>query len=203
MFTTIMVPIFLGGFVHINDPKHELSLSRELDAEQDKIDIVQNDYTENYGKYFGYARLLSDSHASAEDLVQQTFLNIIRATEKDPAILDDALSPYVFKTIRNISISQHKKYSTQPVLRIVDSENSTPEMEFALSNDRKVVSIAISGLSITQRSVIVMHYFDNLKVREIAKELNISSSAVKTHLQRARKNVSKAVLKDRSYRGES
>lgn len=130
-------------------------------------------------------------------------MNIISGLEKGNTNLDETLGAYVMRSIRNISITNHHKESTQPKLRVVDAEDDSPEMEFNLSTDKKAIALAISKFSKTQRAVVVMHYFEGLKVREIAQELNISVSAAKTHLQRARSNISKSVSRDRDYRGES
>jgi len=164
-----------------------------------EISDVRNDYSKNYAKYFAYARLLTPSRTAAEDLVQQAFLNIIDALEKGQTILEDTLSAYVKRIIRNISISHHRKDSVQPLLRIVDADSPSAENEYALSSDKDIVARAISGLSETQRAIVVMHYFDGLKVREIADELNMSISTAKTHLQRARQNIETAVNADKSF----
>lgn len=163
------------------------------------VSDVRNDYSTNYAKYFAYARLLTPSRAAAEDLVQQAFLNIIDALEKGHTIIGDTLSAYVKRTIRNISISHHRKNSTQPLLRIIDSDMPSAESEYTLTTDRNVVANAIASLSEMQRTIVVMHYFDGLKVREIAKELNISESAAKTHLQRARHSIEAVINSDKSF----
>ncbi len=166
-----------------------------------RVDVsdVRNDYSKNYSKYFAYARLFTPSRAAAEDLVQQAFVNIIDALEKDQTITEDTLSAYVKKIIRNLSISHHRKVSVQPLLRVVNIDSPSAESEYALSSDKDIVAKAISGLSETQRAIIVMHYFDGLKVREIAEELNMSVSTAKTHLQRARQNIENAVNADKAY----
>ena len=164
-----------------------------------EVSDVRNDYSKNYAKYFAYARLLTPSRTAAEDLVQQAFLNVIDALEKGQTITEETFSAYVKRIIRNISISAHRKDSVQPLLRIVDDDSPSPETEFALSSDKEIVAKAISSLSETQRAILVMHYFDGLKVREIAEELNMSVSTAKTHLQRARNNIENAVNSDKSF----
>lgn len=163
------------------------------------VSDVQIDYSKNYAKYFAYARLLTPSRSAAEDLVQQAFLNVIDALEKGHLITEDTLNAYVKKIIRNISISNHRKQSVQPLLRVITSDSPSAESEYALSSDQDVVAKAISGLSETQRAIVVMHYFDGLKVREIAKELNMSEGTAKTHLHRARQNIEHAVKADKSF----
>lgn len=164
-----------------------------------EVSYVRNDYSKNYTKYFAYARLLTPSRTAAEDLVQQAFLNIIDALEKGQTITEDTFSAYAKRIIRNISISHHRKDSVQPFLRVIDVDSPSAEAEYALSSDKDIVAKAISGLSETQRAIVVMHYFDGLKVREIAEELDMSVSTAKTHLQRARHNIEIAVNADKSF----
>ncbi len=188
-----------GGFVPDSSQPPELSIVSMTSDTRVYVSDVRNDYSKNYAKYFAYARLLTPSRAGAEDLVQQAFLNIIDALEKGQTIEGETLSAYVKRTIRNISISYHRKDSVQPMLRIVDGDNPSAENEYALSSDKDIVARAISQLSETQRAIVVMHYFDGLKVREIAQELDMSISTAKTHLQRARQNIEIAVKADKSF----
>jgi len=203
ILTRVWVPIFYGGFVPTKDQKPEIPIVSMAADTRAEISDVRSDYSKNYAKYFAYARLFTPSRNSAEDLVQQAFLNVIDALEKGHTILDNTLSAYIKRIIRNISISNHRVDSVQPMLRIVDAENPSPESEYALSSDKEIVAKAITGLSETQRAIIVMHYFDGLKVREIAEELEITSSSVKTHLQRARQNIATAVSADKSFPAEN
>lgn len=183
--------------------------SREKDSEHSIVHMtsvagvgisdVQNDYSKNFAKYYAYACLLTPSKTAAEDLVQQAFLNVIDVLEKGNTIQEDTLHAYVKKIIRNLSISHHKKESVQPLLRIVESHYPSPETQYVLSTDQDIVTQAISQLSNTQRAIVVMHYFDGLKVREIAEELDISVGTAKTHLQRARHNIEVAINANRLF----
>ncbi len=202
-YTTIPIQIFFVGVSVSHKSQSEDNLALSRDVSMVDISKIQNDYEENFLKYYGYARLFSTSSAAAEDLVQQSFVNIIDAIGKGLHITEDTFSAYMKKIIRNLSITNYRKESVQPNLRIIDSQVESAESEFELTTVKQAVKKAIEQLTETQRTIVVMHYFDGLKAVEIAEELNIDASSVRTHLLRARQSIAAAVNEEKATRDES
>ncbi|PKH44208.1 RNA polymerase sigma-70 factor, ECF subfamily [Nocardioides alpinus] len=55
------------------------------------------------------------------------------------------------------------------------------------------VAAAVAGLAPMQRAAVVLFYFDDLPVREIAEVLEVSESTVKQHLHRARHRLAQSL----------
>ncbi len=196
---TIHIGSFIGGSMSLNPEDITLRSTNILTVMPTGVDEsdIHKEYSENYRKYLAYARILTPSVMGAEDLVQQAFLNVVKHVRNNNVIVADALSGYLMKSIRNISISNHRKSSKQSNIHSVEDSSISPESLHLLSIEKQTVANALIELSATQRTVMVMTYFDGFKISEIAQELSISVSAVKTHLQRARKNMSKAIEANR------
>jgi RNA polymerase sigma-70 factor (ECF subfamily) len=204
--TTLDRPFFLvGGFVssHRKITEQHVSVVKFTRDSRASLSDVRLEYTQNYGKYFAYARLITPSRVQAEDFVQQAFVNTVNTIKNGNEVLVETLGAYLMSAIRNISISTHRRESVQPTLRVIEGVQETPDAFHQLSDQRKVVAGAISKLSTTQRAITVMYYFDSMNVREIAQELNVSESAVRTHLQRARQNLARTLGDDESFRKDA
>ncbi len=163
------------------------------------MDDVQNEYERNYSKYISYARLLTSNLMNAEDLVQQAFSNSVKQIKKGNQIHLETIGGYLKSTIRNLSIKTYRKESYQPKLRIVDELERSPDVLHLLSSDKKILMESISELIPSQRTIVILFYFDGMKVEEIASELKLSQSSVKTNLLRARKHLFKSVNRDPSF----
>lgn len=172
-----------------------LRVVEAVDGRFASISDIRIEYTENYQKYFAYARILTPSKMNAEDLVQQAFINTVAQIKNDNEILLETLRAYIKNVIRNLSISNHRKYSMHPRLRLIENPELTPDVVHEMDEEKKRVINALTELSNAQRTIIVMNYFDGLKVEEIAEHLGISKSAVKTHLLRGRKHLGKLLDK--------
>lgn len=64
-------------------------------------------------------------------------------------------------------------------------DEATPEPSFS-SEDRYVISGKIANLPPKYKEVILLHYYQELKLSEIAEILGESEATIKTRLKRAR-----------------
>lgn len=62
-----------------------------------------------------------------------------------------------------------------------------------LSEPYPEVRAAVEGLSVRQRAVVYLAYWEDLTVQTIAEHLSISSGSVRRHLARARRNLRRAL----------
>ncbi len=168
-------------------------VSKSTDMLNASLEDLKTEYETNYSRYLSYARLLTPNLMNAEDLVQQAFSNTVKQIQKGNKINLDTMAGYIKSTIRNLSIKTHRKESVQPKFYIVDENEKSPDVLHLLSSDKKLLMESITKLIPSQRTITIMYYFDCLKVEEIADELGLSQSAIKTNLARARKHLFDAV----------
>ena len=92
-----------------------------------------------------------------------------------------------------ILINQCKKIYKQNELRNRKNVNLEDNIEKININEEKndysFVDNAIHRLDTKYREIIILYYYDELKIKDIAKVLKIPQGTIKTRLNRARKKL--------------
>ncbi|HQZ14624.1 MAG TPA: RNA polymerase sigma factor [Acidimicrobiia bacterium] len=161
------------------------------------IDIggIQKIYEMQYKNFFGYAYSLTFSRDISSDIVQTVFAKLVSKIKKSGAIEVDNFEAYVIRAIRNEYVDRKRKELKQPNrLSMVSDESPSAEHDHLNAQSNQDLQDAIEKLPTAQRTCIVLYYFNELNSAAISKELEISISAVKTHLQRARKTLANGDL---------
>lgn len=137
----------------------------------------------------------------AEDITQETFIKCL--TKRDTFKGNSSLKTWLFAIAINLS----KDYLKNGYHRRVTVDNNVTEQQSfnapsaeseALTNyENQNVTEYILDLPIEYREIIVLYYFKEFKVREIAETLKLSGNTVKTRMRRARE-----LLKERMVRHE-
>ena len=70
---------------------------------------------------------------------------------------------------------------------------ASPPIVVHMSEPSPEVRVAVEGLSVRQRAVVYLTYWEDLSVQSIAEHLGIGSGSVRRHLARARKNLRRAL----------
>jgi len=137
-------------------------------------------------------RMLGDFH-KAEDIFQETFLRVFRHAHK----YDESyrFSPWLYQIARNLcleEIRRQRKVETLPVDEEDDCQpielwdKNTPDGQLEVAEAEQIVQSAILRLSEQQREVFILRENHGLSYDEISQITNLSVSAVKSCLHRAR-----------------
>ena len=116
----------------------------------------------------------------AEDLAQEAFLRVQRTWDKvrEP---DRAVS-YLRATAFNLARSSFRRRT----LTLAPSPSvASPEDGIVLREDQRAVVAAVQRLPKQQRACVVLRYYAELGIDDIAATLDLSPNTVKTHLVRA------------------
>jgi len=150
------------------------------------------------------ARLVGDDR-QAEDIAQEVFL---KAYENFGNLSTSASAGGWLKTVaRNLSLNHIYRYRRRwrmfTEMRREDSEESEPDVEFALPDDvlagvdadvrHTLVEEALQRLPERQRLPLVLYHFEELSYEEIAQQLDVSLAKVKTDIFRARAALAKVL----------
>lgn len=148
------------------------------------------------------------NHTEAEDAVQNTFIHVYEKlyTLKDYNSFDSWLEKIAYNEAL-LLIRKRKKMTLfnddleAKVTDQIQDELMLPE-EIAERRDtaEKIRSI-IAELPEAQRQTLVLFYYNNLKIKQIAKVMNCGENTVKSRLYYARRSIGKAV-DDLEKRGE-
>lgn len=147
-------------------------------------------YRREYSRMVAIARALTRSGGAAEDLVQESFVAAHRNWDRISHYEDPGA--WVRRVLINRSTSWHRKMGAElrAVTRLGAREPDTlPELSPATTE----VWDEVRRLPRRQAQATVLHYVDQLSVEEIGEVLGVSSGAVKSHLHRARSNLSRSL----------
>ena len=129
------------------------------------------------------ARLLVDDRTAAEDLVQEAFIRLARSVHR---IRDrEKAAAYLRSIVLNLA-RDHNRRGLVSLRHRPPSDAAPPSVEDEVTSheNRHELTLALRGLPRRQRDAVVLRYYLELPVPEIAETLGLSVNSVKTHLRR-------------------
>ena len=142
------------------------------------MDIIKV-YNENKNSVYRLALTYLHSVEEAEDVCHDVFIKMI---EHQDRILDGKEKSWLLTVTANACKNKLKFWTLHKSEELTETLMS-PEDE---SND--IMEIVMS-LSVKERTVIYLYYYEGYRTEEIAGILGISSSTVRTRMERARKHL--------------
>ena len=140
-------------------------------------------------------RLFVDDRNAAEDMVQEAFLRLLDAL---PRIRQpERAAAYLRSIVLNLA-RDHNRRGLVSLRHRLPAEESPASIEdkIVLREDQKQVIDALSNLPRRQRDCLVLKYYTELSVNDIAETLGLSVNTVKTHLFRGMKELEKRLGED-------
>ncbi len=140
------------------------------------------------------AKMLGNS-SEAEDISQQVFLRIWRNAKRYRP--DAKFTTYLFTITRNLVFNETRRKSRKKEVSSDEREENShhlieaspdrqPDAEILQAELQRAVDDAIASLPETQRMAVVLRRYEQLSYEEIAVVLELSVSAIKSLLFRAR-----------------
>ncbi len=145
--------------------------------------FVANMFRVEGGSLVRLARLFVDDRNAAEDLVQEAFIRLARSAHR---IEDAARAPaYLRSIVLNLARDHNRRglVSLRHRSPLIDVKAGLDD-QIAVRDDQRRMLEALRELPSRQRACLVLRYYDELGVDDIASTLGISRNSVKTHLQR-------------------
>jgi RNA polymerase sigma-70 factor (sigma-E family) len=129
------------------------------------------------------ARWFVDDRTAAEDLVQEAFLRLARNHHR---INDqDRAAAYLRSIVINLARDHNRRGFVSLRHRLpAEPDDRSAEDHAAEGESRREVIAALRGLPRRQRDCVVLRYYLELSIGDIAGTLGLSPNSVKTHLQR-------------------
>ena len=190
-------------------------------AQKDPRKHFDDLYIATWQMTYGIAFSLVKTAADAEDITQQAYINVYRYLKrlKDPASFRVWLSRIVVN-LSNSHLNKRTKLRSRNVLEeagdgvqntsvadalryAVDKDvYSNPELSIERSASQVVVREAVARLPHRLREVIVLRYFADFSLAEIADVLNISVGAVGAYLTRANEKLRELLVEYQDEKDE-
>jgi RNA polymerase sigma-70 factor (sigma-E family) len=155
--------------------------ARSVRAGDDPLEHV---FRTNGPALVGLARLLLDDPGQAEEVVQEAFIRTYAAWPR-VRNRDDPL-PYVRRAVVNLARGGLRRRRTERQHRF-DRPVHAPSAETAAAERQQGAELAaaVAALPRRQRECVVLRYYGDCSVAEIATGMRISDGSVKQHLHRA------------------
>jgi len=141
-------------------------------------------------KYKLYAQLLYNiaysytrSKDLSDDIIQDTFMKYLN----NPKIHNSSYEKYwLIRVCINLSIDNYRKNKL-----IIYNNDFVTYLKDDGKKDYSYINYLVSLLPTKYKNVIILYYYDELKIEEISEILKITASAVKMRLLRAREMLKK------------
>lgn len=176
-------------------------MSKELDhnyiaglvirAQKQDSDAFAELYAITYNKVYNYAcHYLRDTYL-AQDAVQEIFISALKNLHKlnDPLLFVAWLNQISFHVCYDTCEKKNSKYGTvdDEFLELIKDDyiDSNPEAHTMHNDESKRLKDSIDKLPINEKEVIILKYFNNMKLDEIANATGCSKSTVKRYLATA------------------
>jgi RNA polymerase sigma-70 factor (ECF subfamily) len=133
------------------------------------------------------ARRLTSDPATAEDLVQETYLRAWRGFDQFQTGTN--IRAWLFRILFNAFYAQGRQISAAPILVSLDAPGVEPEPRRAAGlsfADAAEVTAALDALSAEHRTVILLAVVEGFTCREMAQILEMPIGTVMSRLSRGR-----------------
>lgn len=152
-------------------------------------------------KVYNVALRMCGNVEDAEETLQETFLNALRALPRFEGRAQ--FSTWLYRIASNACLSRRRRSATQPDTVSVEADEEDelegdftpkyfvdwshiPEEELLTAETRAIMADAITQLPPSLRIVFIWRDLEGLSTEETAEVLGLSESAVKVRLHRAR-----------------
>ncbi|MBU1432474.1 sigma-70 family RNA polymerase sigma factor [Myxococcota bacterium] len=156
-------------------------------------------------RLFGYILRFVRDEATAQDLVQETFMRVIKS--KATYRPTGAFGGFIFRIARNLALSllrerhSHRQISLeQPTanqswsfLDLIEGDSLDGFEHINLQRTRHKLEAAIATLKENQREIFLLRQFGELKFREISELLEVPMPTVRSRMYYALNHIRRAL----------
>lgn len=154
-------------------------------------------YEELYNSYYKslvvYCYNLTKDQDSAEDIVQQTLLNIW--SKRDRLEIQSSLKSYLYRAVHNTFVNEYRKLQKEDIALLELQKDILIDYikieESVLEEKIKLLELAIDQLPPRNKEVFLLSKKWGHKHKEIAARLGISEKAVEKHIGKATQTIKK------------
>jgi len=161
-------------------------LVRQIVSSQDNtcIEELYNRYSD---KIYGKCLSLVKDNFLAQDLMHDVFIKTLFNLPKFKG--KSKFSTWIYTITYHHCIDSIKKSRKMSFVEISEEENCIADDSDRIETETKRIFELLERLRAKEKMILLMKYQDGLTVKEIQKQLNVSESAVKMRIARAKEKV--------------
>ena len=140
---------------------------------------------------FYYLRRLAPSEADAWDVLQETWLRVVRAmgTVRVPR----TFPAFLYATARNVAVSR-LRIRVEEGMRGGAEEVADEGDAVVAFDDAEQVHHALDQLPLAQREALTLYFLEDLSIEEMARVLDVPVGTVKSRLHYAKVALKRVIL---------
>ena len=149
---------------------------------------------DTYSDYlFRIAFIYTKDEKVAEEVVQDVFWKYYQTQQYDGRA---SVKTYLTKMTINRSYDYLRSWKNKKALLVETFRNAkSADTESIQKEERGEITAAVLKLPLKYREVLLLYYYEDLQVNEIAEFLQVPASTVKTRLQRGRERLKQTLPK--------
>ena len=169
--------------------------------DQETLKIFEKLYEETYGEILKYVVCSCSNIEDVKDIMQTIYLEVIKKLKKDASF--KITKQYIFGIAKNKINSYYRFNYKAKIVSLFSNKNNEEEIEtidnipdeFDLQsylvnkNDVEIIWNFLKKKKVIIFKIFYLYYYCNLKIKDIAKTLNISEANVKNYLYRTLKEL--------------
>lgn len=156
-------------------------------------DAFQQLFSQYSRRIFQTAYLILGDRSAAEDVLQEAFLQTFKSLHqlREPA----AFPAWLYRTaVREAQRRSRSMQSERFFLRSLARQRPATAPDHALpSAQRELVRTALDRLPELQRTAVILHYFADRPLQEIALTMGVPEGTVKSWLHRAKRKLAEVL----------
>lgn len=159
-----------------------------------------DDWMKLYGdKIIRVVYLITDDYHAAEEITQEAFVRAYKSMDSFRS--DSSAYTWLYRIALNLSRNHLRRQSRINIIPLKNYENEdmsteTPEEEVVSRDRNGNLRECVRQLPLIYREVIILHYFEDMKVSEIAALLQQPDGTVKSKLSRGRDLLENLIRKE-------
>ncbi len=162
--------------------EEELALKVQRGDRQALAALVKHHHSPLIGFFY---RMTDGDRTLAEDLAQETFMRLMRAIHS--YAYPRPFKPWLYAIATNLARDHYKRAATRYQIdtepdQLHQYPAEPPEEMLTAADDARQVAEVLTTLPDHQREVVILRYYQELSLAEIATALNIPVGTVKSRL---------------------
>ena len=162
-------------------------------AQNGDVESMNRLFDRYYDAVYSYCYRHVKHRETAQDLTQEVFLRVCRT-------LGDyrhygKFENFLYVIARNLCKDHYKK---RVVYSLDELEVPKTETGFARSEDQIVMERAIAVLPELEQEIVYLRFYQDLKIKDIAKILDLGLSTTKYHLKKAQEQLAQELAEGRN-----
>lgn len=166
----------------------------------DYEDIIENLMDTYSLSLINFAYTYVKDWGTAEDIIQEVFINVYH--HLDSFEQRSSYKTWLYKITANKARDYLRKsffkrnFITDSISFLLKPDISTPELDLINKSENRQIANMVLELPLIYREIIILYFYENMKLTEISSLLDINISTVKSRISRGKK-----LLKSKLERG--